>query len=381
VHSHCRLCEMIDPSAPHTVNADKLGVSEATIRRHRNARPANQIENSFVEEEGEDHFFGVPREYITSRGKTVRLSDGSYEKITYNPNRVLTAMAFEYDDIERAIENYVYVPDPPSNPTNSAFIISMADLQVGKVDEKGGTPELQERVMRSFHRAAERAKELRCQEIVLIDAGDIIENFYNTSSQRETNDRHLTAQIRTARRLFWAGIELLAPITKRLTVISVPSNHASVRNGPKAPAAGPDNDFGIDLNYDLEERCAGRPEFAHVQFLRPSQFEEAVVYTTLDGTNVGVVHGHQAGAWYKVGEWWKGLSHGRRSGLDRADVLICGHWHQDAEYPSGDDRRVFISPTSDGGSSWYANLKGDTNGSGMLTLVVSEGRWSDKKVV
>jgi len=381
VHSHCRLCERIDPELTNTANADRLNVSEATIRRHKRASRKHEEDLSMVVEDGEDHFFGVPAEMITSRGKTVRLWDGSYEKITYNPNKALAATAFQYDDIERAIENYVYTPDPPKNPTNSAFIISMADLQVGKVDENGGTPELQERVMRSFHRAAERAKEFGCQEIVLIDAGDIIENFYNTSSQRETNDRHLTAQIRTARRLFWAGIELLAPITKRLTVISVPSNHASVRVGPKAPAASPDNDFGIDLNYDLEERCAGRPEFAHVQFLRPSKFEEAVVYTTLDGTHVGVVHGHQAGAWHKVGEWWKGLSHGRRSGLDRADVLICGHWHQDTEYPSGDDRRVFISPTSDGGSSWYANLKGDTNGSGMLTLVVSEGRWSDKKVV
>ena len=371
---NCEICLRIDPDLGHTENAENIGVSEATIRRHRNAGHLNR------DDENDDPFFNVPDELITSRGKSIRTSYG-WEKITYNPNRALAYNAFSYDDIEQAIEKYVYKPDLPKNPGNSAFIVSMADLQVGKVDESGGTPELIQRVMNSFCAASERVKELNCQEIMLIDAGDIIENFYNTSSQRETNDSHLTAQIRTARRLMWAGIEILAPLTERLTVISVPSNHASVRIGKQAPAAGPDNDFGIDLNYDLEERCTGRPEFEHVNFLRPSKFEEAVVYTTIDGTNVGVVHGHQAGAWHKVGEWWKGLSHGRRSGLDKADVLVCGHWHQDSEYPSGDDRRVFISPTSDGGSSWYANLRGESNSPGMLTLKVSEGRWFDKRIV
>ena len=59
----------------------RFGVSEAAVRRHRRAirRRGKQADTQT------DAFFGVPTQAITSRGKTVRLEDGSYEKITYIP--------------------------------------------------------------------------------------------------------------------------------------------------------------------------------------------------------------------------------------------------------------------------------------------------------
>jgi predicted phosphodiesterase len=74
-----------DNTLTHAALARQFGVSEGAIRRHRKAvnREEARLSNP-------DEFFGVPKEIITSRGKTVRLPDGSYEKIHYDPSQNIT---------------------------------------------------------------------------------------------------------------------------------------------------------------------------------------------------------------------------------------------------------------------------------------------------
>lgn len=57
--------------------ASLYGVHRRSVSRHR----------THLKQETDEFFDEVPKSQITSRGKTVRLEDGSYEKVTYRPNQ------------------------------------------------------------------------------------------------------------------------------------------------------------------------------------------------------------------------------------------------------------------------------------------------------
>jgi len=370
--TNCPVCQSIDVSATHAENARQIGVDEATIRRHR-----RYLQDT-------DDFFGIPNEIITSRGKTVRLPDGSYEKITYSPAKKALLEVATYDDVEQALDGYTFSAPLDSRGLKPlAYNVLVADLQTGKARElKGGTKELIERVMNSFSLAVDRIKELRPQQVNLWDLGDIIEGFSNVKNQPQTNDMNLTEQIRTARRLLTEGIKMIAPLVPSLNVITVPSNHCQVRaEGSKDLASVPNDDFGIDINYTLEEKFSEHPSFAHVKFYRPNGNEEALTITTVDGSKIGAVHGHQRGKPEMMDDWWTKQSHGRRSGLHEADMLLYGHFHSMRMEQSGDQRWLIGGPSSDNGSTWFANLTGKVATGGMLSFISNQGKWEELEIL
>ncbi len=57
-------------------------VHETTIRRHKQAL---QKALRLPVEQDRDEFFDIPVNAITQRRRTIRLEDGSYERVTYNP--------------------------------------------------------------------------------------------------------------------------------------------------------------------------------------------------------------------------------------------------------------------------------------------------------
>ena len=78
----CVICTGINPALSHVENGRNLGVSEATVRRH--------LASSHMDVETDPFFAEVPVSIIASRGKSVRLEDGSWEKITYLPLNEVT---------------------------------------------------------------------------------------------------------------------------------------------------------------------------------------------------------------------------------------------------------------------------------------------------
>ena len=75
----CEICSVLE-THPTATNAEVKSLSggvwgERTIRRHRNTPRLDDV----------DAFFNVPTSIITSRGKSTRLADGSWEKVTYRP--------------------------------------------------------------------------------------------------------------------------------------------------------------------------------------------------------------------------------------------------------------------------------------------------------
>ena len=378
INDVCEVCSRINPDLPHTENAAIIGVSETAIRRHRKAQHSPFAAQT---QEGDDPFFpGIPQEIVTSRGKSIRTAYG-WEKVTYSPAKAALLEARSFDDLAELVERAAHTPPKVTRTHDeSTMVVALADLQIGKVDMNGGTDETIERVFDAVGRIAEKIKRLRPSEVVLADAGDIIENFENTAKQAQTNDMPLTTQIRTARYIVAKVIEMLAPLVPNLTYVTIPSNHCQVRKD-REQVNFPNDDFGLDINYAIEEKFADSPAYKHVKFVRPEDaFSEALTYTTQDGTKIGFVHGHQVTSVAGLDKWWTGQSHGRRNGLHEADILIVGHFHSFHSMPSGDDRRIFVCPSMDNGSSWYTNKTGGWSAPGMLTLRVHQGAWNDVEI-
>lgn len=354
--------------------ADEFNTSEATVRRRRRA-----LKRRSKADLTQDEFFDLPVGAITKRGKTVRLADGSYEKIEYRPGAVEMeeAKRLSWEDLEPVFaEPHI----PPASALAEAHeetpIVCLADFQVGKVAQGGGTADTVRLVRRALHDiTGSLAGPKRWKRIIVADVGDSTEGFWNVASQAQTNDLSLTDQIRTVQRLYAEAVKLLAPLCDSLVYVAVPSNHCAVRTGPgkNSRANAPDDDFGIMISKNIEDIVADREGFEHVTFSRPEKWEEAVTVQASDGTHVGFTHGHLAGSQSKVPGWFRDLAFGRRSGLYDARILVHGHWHNFAVQQAGDARWIISCPSADRGSDWWTNISGDSTRPAILTFEARSG--------
>lgn len=387
--------------------AAELGVGKTTVndaRRLYKVRPASTNDPIVAEDATMEGVFEELRQGKTDLSNhslsftTVEreLADGSV-KHQYTVRAVpqkheATALDMpNADELVEAINNWNYEHRQTAGLDESlVYVVLPADLQVGKVSDKGGTNELEERVKRSFDRAATRAREAGGYAVIIMaDLGDIIENFYNTAAQAQTNDRDLTSQVRIARGLMAYGIKVLSPWCQKMYVVSVPSNHGSVRVGFKAEAAHASNDWGIAINDQLNDIFADREEFAHVDFITPDGLEDTVGLGVQirgnDGeveeqTTFGFMHGHQAVKSEKIADWWRGQSLGRGP-VSTADILLVGHFHSYRKMQAGDERWIVVAPSSDNGSDWYRRITGDKHTAGMLTFEVRNGAILKEEIV
>jgi len=277
------------------------------------------------------------------------------------------------------VKGFTFKPEPKATGDQSLIVVP-TDLQTGKRDWFGGTEDTIEQALTSFHKAAEIAKETRPAEIVMVDAGDPIENIYSTSSQLGTNDRDLPHQVEVAAHILLSGIEILAPHAPKLRYAAVSSNHGAHRLGPKSPAGDVHADYGIVIAKMIGRALTlNRAAFGHVTVQTPDPYHESLVFDT-SGSRIGVVHGHQAGTADKIGEWWKGQSHGRMPTGD-ARILIAGHFHSLRVQQSGDARWIMVGPASDRGSSWFTNSRGESSQSGMMSFLTRDNEWDSLKIL
>lgn len=367
----CSICNNIDPSISNVQNAKALDTTEASIRRHKRANH-NALEDV-------DPFFDIPNSIITSRGKSTRLADGSWEKVSYSPAKAAMLEARSYDDMERAVEGYRYAPAASSN-TGITSTLHASDLQIGKASQRGGgTPETIERVMCSFHRFAAHVERIQPDHILLSDNGDPIEGIWNVGSQKHTNDLDLSAQIRTFRKLMIEGIKILAPLAPRLTYLSVPSNHGAVRDGYQSQAGNSDADFGLDINYQIEDVFAEHAYLHNVEFARPEpMYSTAVIETS--GTKLAYNHGHLSKGQNGHHAWWAGQDHGRMPGWD-ADILVTAHYHNLKVEQSGDERWIIGVSSSEPSSDWFTDASGQAATRGMTMFDTRDGKWGNLQIV
>jgi len=325
-------------------------------------------------------------------GDTVRMSSWQQSKRTEDGDRdTITLYSYRgsfrrrttdpkvFASILDRIKGFSFQPSEKARNPES-LIVMPTDLQVGKVDWNGGSDETTEQALESFANVAEFAKEFRPAEICMVDAGDAIENIYSTSAQLGTNDRDLPAQVEIAHHIFLTGLEILSPHAPSVRYAAVSSNHGQQRLGPKSPAGDAHADYGLGIAKMIRRGLQLNPAaFRHVTVQTPEPYMESLYFET-SGSHIGVVHGHQASGADKLGEWWKGQSHGNMP-VSKARILLAGHWHSLRYYQSGDSRHVFVGPASDRGSSWFTNLRGESSQSGMLTFTTSNNAWDNLRVL
>lgn len=358
----------VDTSRSRVAWAEKIGVSEASVRRHLKHSPAaNTLAN-----EGDKFLtdLDLPEEIVTSRGKSVRLADGSWEKVTWQPNKKALLDTLRYDDLKAALDGWEPVEYRPRS-TPGAAVLSMSDLQIGKANQRwGGTPETLESAKKSIDLFAYHLIETGINTAVLIDGGDPIENCFNVPSQLVTNDLSVPEQIRVFRRLMLEAIKTIAPLVKTLYYVTVPSNHGAHRTGYKSPGGTVDADFGLEISYQLEDAVNENARLSErVTFVRPKPLDETAELEVA-GTRLAVNHGHQSGGVFAHGKWWKSMDHGRMAGWD-ADILVTAHFHTQAVYQSGNGRWVVASASSDPGSDWFTNRTGESATRGMTAFDLS----------
>lgn len=361
----------IDTSRSRVAWAEKIGVSEASVRRHLKHSPAVTA----TAEDGDKFLtdLDLPEEIVTSRGKSVRLADGSWEKVTWQPNKKALLDTLRYDDLKAALDGWEIpsVPVPGDGLQWYAGVLCMSDLQIGKANQRwGGTPETLASARKSITDFATWVRASGMQTAVLIDGGDPIENCFNVPSQLVTNDLSVPEQIRVFRRLMLEAIKTIAPLVKTLHYVVVPSNHGAHRTGYKSPGGTVDADFGLEISYQLEDAIAENADLAdRVKFTRPQPLDETSELTVA-GTRLAVNHGHQSGGVFAHGKWWKGMDHGRMAGWD-ADILVTAHFHTQAVYQSGNGRWVVATASSDPGSDWFTNRTGESATRGMTAFDLS----------
>jgi len=285
----------------------------------------------------------------------------------------------DIDELLANIEAYKPQRSDWSKSTGGAFIICPSDLQTGKGDYGLDHHDLTERVMQSWAKAEAFCREYQPSEILIAELGDSVENINSTSSQRGTNTLALTEQIRLARRLLLEGIKTLAPLSPKLTYAAVPSNHGSVRIGPKSPENHVLDDYGIEIAEQLRDVVKHSTALSNVDVIVPELPHESLCLRVA-GTAIGMSHGHLANSADGLSKFWQGQSHGRLP-LSEADIALFGHFHSLRVQQSGDARWLMVSPASDNGSSWWTNKTGERSASGMLSFTVQDGAWENLRIM
>jgi predicted phosphodiesterase len=262
-----------------------------------------------------------------------------------------------------------------------AYIVVLADTQVGKIDG-GGSAEIIQNVLQKIDDAVIRLKELKkngrqIDAIYLPQLGDCIEGMNSQGGKHIwRTDLDLTSQIRVYRRLLLHMVKAFAPHAPRIIVPCVPGNHdEAVRVGNSMATTYTDS-FALDAASAVADALTDHPDYKHVSFVFP-KYDTLTVTLDICGTVVGLAHGHQCRG--KAIDWWKNMAHGQQD-IGEATLLITGHYHHLRIEQSG--RKTWMqAPALDGGSTWFENSTGQAAPAGMLTLLVGKGWWQDVAIL
>jgi hypothetical protein len=259
------------------------------------------------------------------------------------------------------------------------LVVMWSDLQVGKVDYRGNSQSLIERVELMQSRLMEMVKREKPRKVIFADLGDTVENFSNAAdmAQLQSNDLSIMEQVDLATTFAFQTLKMLAEKVPDITYASVGSNHCQWRVN-KQVVGKPSDDWGIFIGRQLARlsEAAGM----NIRFVEPQPHDESLALDVFgDGFHIlGIVHGHQARRPDNMATWWRGQAFGRQPVAD-ASVLIHGHWHhlrvtEMGSTPRGTSRFLVMAPTMDNGSGWWRKVTGEDSVPGLGTF------WLDKHV-
>lgn len=342
---------------------------------------------------------GVSPEAVTPYRASLRIPemDGSWLKINIDPSGAALEqgerVAFESlrADMDKYAADYVKHHNTRSVAGAGAYadgtlVVALADFQTGKADVHGGTVNLYKRV-RSVYAQME-AELPHYKTIVAADLGDIIENFMNVGSQRQSNDLNLTDQLEAAISLIWEGLRVLHSKCDNLIYVAVPSNHCEVRTGvgnKNRASSVLSDDYGIHVQRQVRRMAEMRPDvYGNMSFVCPSDYDAAcTVKPSADDKSVLFFeHGHVGGgaSQAKMRQHVKNMQAGRIAYAHMANIFVHGHYHTPEMYLVGDKTWVVGVSSIDSGSSWFTNMSGESAPSAVTSFVAKDGMVRDMRL-
>lgn len=262
--------------------------------------------------------------------------------------------------------------------TDKALVVLWSDLQVGKVDHRGGTEQLIERVELTKQRLIEQVKKEKPSKVIFCDVGDTIENFINANDANQlfTNDLSIMEQVDLATTLAWDTLKALTDYVPEIVYLSVASNHCQMRINKQRVGKGTD-DWGIHIGRTLARLAAevGLP----IKFLEPQPHDESLALDIFnDGFHVlGLWHGHQSPRPDQVPTWWRQQAFGNQP-VAAATIGVSGHFHhlrvvELGSTPRGTSRFWVQAATMDNGSGWWKRQAGEDSQPGLVTFFLEKG--------
>lgn len=353
----------------------ELGAEGGTFEGLRSDEPIKDWDDALRRLGVDPEFFMVATETVrvSSWQQSKRLENGDRDTVTlYAYSGHITARRDRVDlpALYAEVRRTKHRPLKTAHDDTTAVIV-WADMQLGKLGSRGGTPELLARMQEKRVALETWLKKSAPQRCVFIDAGDAIEGFENTAQQMFTNDLSAPQQVDVAAVEMWKTLTLLARFAP-VDAVAVPSNHGAWRNG-KQQLGKPSDDWGIAIQSRLkfQAELVGLP----ITFHKPADWDESVAID-IQGTTLGVHHGHQSSC-DTMPKWWAGQVHGGQA-LAAADIFVSGHYHHLRIQPTGRNPRTGKSkwwiqaPTLDNGSDWFRNKSGDDSDPGLLVFRVDD---------
>lgn len=322
-------------------------------------------------------YFGIDSTKFQVVNDTVRISKWQQK----GSGEYLTAYKFSFEpkNTESMINEYITelsekletLPHSLINSNNVKYegkadslhiVPNLSDFQIGKVDVRGGTEQLIERLDESLDNldkhiqksVKHELKENGKLSITVCELGDIIEGFENTSSQQFLNDLSLMSQVELAVKIVTRFVNLALSYTDDVRYIAVPSNHCGWRKG-KGYLGKPSDDWGIFIANIIDMTFGDK-----VDVIVPSDFKKTLT-EDFDGLLIGFGHGdsHSNG---KAVDWLAKQTLANEP-VAECDVFVHGHYHNHyvqtaGRTRNGKQRWVVGVATSDNGSSWFTNTAG-----------------------
>jgi hypothetical protein len=255
-----------------------------------------------------------------------------------------------------------------------ALVILWSDLQIGKVDHRGGIETMLHRVSQTQAKLLKLVQRTKPERIIFCDVGDTIENFGNVADlhQLATNDLSLMEQVDLATSLAWDALKTLSKYAP-ITYLSVGSNHCQFRVNKQKVGSATD-DWGIHIGRTLAR--LSKEVGLDITFHEPSKHDESLALDVFDdGFHVlGMVHGHQANRPEGIPDWWRKQAFGKQS-VTAATVLVSGHFHhlrvQELGSTSRGTSRFWVqASTLDNGSNWWRLNSGEDSVPGLVCFAL-----------
>lgn len=321
-------------------------------------------------------------EPVQYRAWDAPIGDGQVQRLYYYRANIRRRVEHRADITE--LLKAVGKRRPKTTPTGDAkpaYLVAVADTQLGDGETEDVIARFWDRTQQALDRYDdERKRGLVGDEVVLPWLGDCIQGIVSQGGALVyRNDLTLVEMLRVYRRLALEQIRAFAQ-KARVRVVAIPGNHDDPsRQGNIKTSPGHDS-WAVEGLVMVQDALTVAGGFDHVAFIYP-EHDRSTVTIEVQGTIVGMAHGHQwRGAASGIHKWWAGQSHGR-SGVGAADVLLTGHRHHFYAETAGDNRLAVVCPPLVSTGAYWSEATGDNTSPGMVTMRVGAGTWSGLEIL